>query len=105
MAMQHVSSVNLQLVGDGSAATFTIPPAQFQFIGQLNQAIVNSGQTPTSAVVRNSPVAVNSAVFDGNGNLVITFASAWTNGQTAGIDVDFYYNSTTTNPPADNINV
>jgi hypothetical protein len=103
MAMTYISTVQIQIVGDGAATTFTIPPYVFVGTGIGNQTQIASFLLPTQAVVRNSPVAVNSAVIDVNGNLVITFASAYANGQQATISVDLTYPASA-NPAATTVN-
>lgn len=105
MAMQYVLTAGIQIVGDGVATTFTIPPSVFVGIGLANQTQINPNLFPVAATVRNSPVAVNSTTFDGNGNLIITFNSAWANGQTATVYIDFTYNSGTTQPFPETMNM
>jgi hypothetical protein len=99
MAIQQSVQVDIVLVGDGSALTFT-----YAFSKLFNMLVNNGGEAalfnattlPTSAVVvGNNNLPNCTASIDGFGNLVITFTSAPAAAAQGIISVQLLFNSGT----------
>jgi|SRR5208282_686145 len=87
MAMQVISSVYLQLVGDGVSTTFIIPPSDY-----TTGTAISTSLTPTSGVIVSSPVP-GTVTIDTCGNIVLTFNTPWAFGKQSIVQVDLYYPS------------
>jgi len=97
MAMQHTATIQLPLVGDGVSTTFTFGFSKLFDIICDSGAILNQSTLPTSATLIgvSGTLPSGSASIDVNGNLVLTFNSAWGNGVTGIASVQLFFNSGT----------
>jgi hypothetical protein len=87
MAMQVISSVYLQLVGDGVSTTFLIPPRDY-----TTGTAISTSLRPTSGIIVSSPIP-GTVSIDTCGNIVLTFSAPWAFGQQSIIQVDLHYPS------------
>lgn len=96
MAMQQTVTLNLTLVGDGVATTFTNNLTKL-FGAQTDSPIINGSIVPTAAnVLSVSPgLPTGTASVDGSGNLTITFNSAWPSGSQGTVQVQILFNGVT----------
>ena len=99
MAIQQSVQIDLVLVGDGSALTFTYAFSKiFNMLvnGGGEAFLFNAGTLPSSANVVNNPIFPSCvSSLDGFGNLVLTFSSAPGLGVVGPVSVQLLFNSGT----------
>jgi hypothetical protein len=95
MAIQQVEEIAISVQGDGASTVFTVGFNQLFATTLYGDVLVNPASNPSSVAVSSTSGSLPTCIgtLDGFGNIILTFASAPSNGVEGQVQVLLYFNS------------